>query len=55
MIALATGYLLGGGFFSRSTRWLARAAMGALAVPAVREQVIAAARDMWPRQASAQA
>jgi hypothetical protein len=55
LIALAAGYLLGGGFFSRSTRWLARAALGALAVPAVREQVFAAARSMWPRQSAAQA
>jgi hypothetical protein len=55
LIGLAAGYLLGGGLFSRSTRWLARAAVGALAVPAVREQVFGVARGMWPHHAAAQA
>lgn len=45
-VGLAAGYLLGGGFFSRPTRWLARAAVGAMMVPAVRERVLSAFRDM---------
>jgi hypothetical protein len=45
-VGLATGYLLGGGLFSRPTRWLVRAVLGALAVPSVREQVLAALREL---------
>ena len=44
-VAAAAGYLLAGGFFTRPTRWLFRAAAGAMAVPAVRHQVI----ETWQR------
>lgn len=43
-MAVAAGYLVGGGFFTRPTRWLVRAAAGAMAVPAVREQALEAWR-----------
>jgi ABC-type Fe3+ transport system permease subunit len=54
-VALAAGYLLGGGFFSRPTRWIARAAMGAMAVPAVRERVVSAVRGARPAEEAARA
>jgi hypothetical protein len=38
-LALALGYAAGGGLFSRWTRPLARAAMGALLVPGFRERL----------------
>jgi hypothetical protein len=44
--ALLAGYLLGGGLFTRPTRWLTRAALGALAVPRVREGALEALRRM---------
>jgi hypothetical protein len=43
-LALLAGYVLGGGLFTRPTRWLVRAAVGALAVPRVREQARAVVR-----------
>jgi hypothetical protein len=51
--ALAAGYLLGGGLFSRSTRWIARAALGALAVPEVRHRVLGAIRSRGGEPAAA--
>jgi hypothetical protein len=38
-VAIGAGYLLGGGLFSRPTRWIARASLGLLALPSVRERV----------------
>ncbi len=38
-LAAMAGYVAGGGLFSRWTRPLARAAMGALLVPSVRERL----------------
>jgi hypothetical protein len=38
-LAAMAGYVAGGGLFSRFTRPLARAAMGALLVPGVRESL----------------
>jgi 1,4-dihydroxy-2-naphthoyl-CoA synthase len=49
LVAMLAGYVLGGGFFSRMTRPLARAAMGALLVPGFRERVVGAARSVTPR------
>ena len=40
LLAAMAGYVMGGGFFSRLTRPLARAAMGALLVPGFRERVL---------------
>jgi hypothetical protein len=51
--ALAAGYLLGGGLFSRSSRWLVRAAVGALAVPEVRNRVLGALRSRGHEPAAA--
>jgi hypothetical protein len=47
-LALLAGYLLGGGLFTRPTRWLFRAALGALAVPRVRNDVLALLRRARP-------
>jgi hypothetical protein len=49
------GYVLGGGLFTRPTRWLVRAVLGALAVPSVREQVTAPWRRTQPRPGAAAA
>ncbi len=38
-LALMAGYVAGGGLFSRLTRPLARAALGALLIPGVRERL----------------
>ncbi len=38
-LAAMVGYVMGGGLFSRVTRPLSRAALGALLVPAVRERL----------------
>jgi hypothetical protein len=38
-LALVVGYVAGGGFFSPFTRPLARAAMGTLLVPGIRDRV----------------
>ena len=48
--ALVAGYLLGGGLFTRPTRWLFRAALGALAVPAVRERAVRASSCLKSRR-----
>ena len=45
LLALFAGYVLGGGLFSRLTRPLARAAMGALLVPGFRDRIAAAGRQ----------
>ena len=41
LLATIAGYVAGGGLFSRMTRPLARAAMGALLVPGFRERIFA--------------
>ena len=41
LLAAMAGYVMGGGLFSRVTRPLARAAMGALLVPGFRERILA--------------
>lgn len=46
-LAVVVGYGAGGGLFSRWTRPLARAAMGALLVPRFRERLRTAAGDAW--------
>jgi hypothetical protein len=51
--ALAAGYVLGGGLFSRSSRWLFRAGLGAMAVPGVRRRVLAAFDRARPAAAGA--
>jgi len=51
-MAVGAGYLLGGGFFSRPTRWLARASVGLLALPDVRERVFALAHQLRARPAA---
>ncbi len=38
-LAMMAGYVAGGGLFSRLTRPLARAALGALLIPGVRERL----------------
>jgi hypothetical protein len=40
LLAAMAGYVMGGGLFSRFTRPLARAAMGALLVPGFRERIV---------------
>jgi hypothetical protein len=45
-VAIGAGYLLGGGFFSRPTRWMARASLGLLALPSVREWVFGLAQQL---------
>jgi hypothetical protein len=45
-LAAMAGYVLGGGLFSRLTRPLARAAMGALLVPGFRERILGASWGM---------
>ncbi len=42
LMAAMVGYVAGGGLFSRMTRPLARAAMGALLVPGFRERILGA-------------
>jgi hypothetical protein len=49
-LAMMVGYLAGGGFFSRFTRPLARAAMGALLVPAVRDRMRGLVGELLPRE-----
>jgi hypothetical protein len=49
-VALLAGYLLGGGLFTRPTRWLLRAAIGALAVPRFRQQAVALVRRVRPAE-----
>ncbi|HET7752291.1 MAG TPA: hypothetical protein VFK85_00150 [Anaeromyxobacteraceae bacterium] len=49
-VAIGAGYLLGGGLFSRPTRWLARASLGLLALPSVRERVFGFAQQLRGRQ-----
>lgn len=52
-MAVAAGYLLGGGLFSRPTRWIARASFGLLALPNVRERVFGVVRQLGgPRTAT---
>jgi hypothetical protein len=51
--AVAAGYVLGGGLFSRSSRWLVRAGLGALAVPEVRHRLRAALGGARARTATA--
>ena len=53
-VAIGAGYLLGGGFFTRPTRWIARASLGLLALPSVRERVFGLAQQLRGR-ASAEA
>lgn len=48
-VAVGAGYLLGGGFFSRPTRWIARASIGLLALPSVRERVFGFAQQLRTR------
>ena len=45
-IGLGAGYLLGGGFFTRPTRWLFRVALAVLAVPSVRARAFRAWREI---------
>jgi hypothetical protein len=45
-VGVGAGYLLGGGFFSRPTRWLARASVGLLALPSVRQRVFGYAQQL---------
>jgi hypothetical protein len=47
-LAMMAGYVAGGGLFSRMTRPLARAAMGALLVPGFRQRVRDLAREVEP-------
>ncbi len=51
-IACMAGYVAGGGLFSSFTRPLARAALGALLVPGVRERVRGLVDDVRPTQAT---
>ena len=51
-IAVGAGYLLGGGLFSRPTRWIARASLGLLALPSVRARVFEVAQQLRGRQAA---
>jgi hypothetical protein len=51
LLSAAAGYVLGGGFFSRFTRPLARAALGALLVPGFRERFAGTTRTS-PRAAA---
>lgn len=51
-IAVGAGYLLGGGLFSRPTRWIARASLGLLALPSVRERVFGMAQQLRGRPAT---
>ncbi|GEJ56233.1 hypothetical protein [Anaeromyxobacter diazotrophicus] len=57
MLALGVfaGYVAGGGFFSKLTRPMARAALGALLVPGVRERLRGVAADLGARAPAAQA
>jgi len=45
-LAAVAGYVAGGGLFSRLTRPLARAAMGTLLAPAVRERLLGGSREL---------
>ena len=45
-VAVGAGYLLGGGLFSRPTRWIARASVGLLALPSVRERVFGVVQQL---------
>jgi hypothetical protein len=47
-VGLAVGYFLGGGLFTRATRWLVRAALAALLVPEVRARAVRAWRQVRP-------
>jgi hypothetical protein len=51
-LAVMAGYVAGGGLFSPLTRPLARAAMGALLVPSVRERLRALADELREAQAT---
>ncbi len=51
-LALMAGYVAGGGLFSSFTRPLARAALGALLVPGVRERLRAALGEVRASQAT---
>ena len=51
-LAAMAGYVAGGGLFSRLTRPLARAAMGALLVPGFRERIRGFAQELRPTQAT---
>lgn len=57
MLALAVmaGYVAGGGLFSSLTRPLARAALGALLVPAFRDRLRAVAAELRGAAAAASA
>jgi hypothetical protein len=45
LLAAMAGYVMGGGLFSRMTRPLARAAMGALLVPGFRDRMFGRGRE----------
>ena len=51
-LAVMAGYVAGGGLFSRFTRPLARAAMGALLVPGVRERLRGLSEELRASEAT---
>lgn len=54
-LGLLAGYVAGGGLFSSLTRPMARAALGALLVPGVRERLRGMAADLGAKVPAAQA